>query len=110
MKLIFNQYLETEPDAVHDRLETAVVTGIDAAARRIDAHRNDLTTEPVQDGLTVHGGLDVLDGCELRVTGTDGLTVLEFEVPWSPAGKAEPKLLAANAFAHTVAREVDAAA
>jgi hypothetical protein len=110
MKLILNQYVAADPPEVAERLEAAVLHGIDAAATRIDAPHNDVSTEQLDDGLRVTGGLEILDGSELRVTGIDGLTIVEFEVPWSNAGRIESKLLAANAFAHTVAREVDAVA
>ena len=108
MKLILNQYLEADPPEVAERLEAAVLHGIDAAATRIDVESADVSTEPLDEGLRVHGGLQILDGSELRIAdGGDGLTILEFEVPWANTGRIEAKLLAANAFAHTVAREVD---
>lgn len=110
MNLILNQYIETEPTDVADRLEVAVAHGVDAAATRIAAPRDELSTEHLTDGLRVHGGLDVLDGSELHIEGVDGLTILEFTVPWENDRSVESKLLAANAFAHTVAMEVDAAA
>ena len=110
MNLILNQYLEADAADVAERLDAAVVHGIDAAATRIAAPRADVTTEHIDDGLRVSGGVDVLDGSELHVEGVDGLTIIEFRVPWQPGRSVESKLLAANAFAHTVAKEIDAAA
>ena len=110
MQLILNQYIDAEPSIVAERLESAVVHGVDAAATRIDAPLRAVAAEGVEGGLRVRGGVDVLDGSELHVGGTDGFTILEFVVPWRSDGTVESKLLAANAFAHTVAHEVDAAA
>ena len=110
MNLILNQYIESEAADVAEKLESAVAHGVDAAATRIAAPRDELTTEQLDDGLRVRGGLHVLDGSELHIEGVDGLTILEFTVPWVNDATVESKLLAANAFAHTVAMEVDAAA
>ena len=110
MNLILNQYLETDAAVVAERLDSAVVHGIDAAATRISAPRDEVTTEHLADGVRVSGGVDVLDGSELHVEGVDGFTIIEFVVPWAPGRSVESKLLAANAFAHTVAMEIDAAA
>ena len=110
MKLILTQYLGVEPAEVAGKLEEAVVHGLDAAAGRIAAERDDVVTERVTEGIRVHGGLQILDGSELRVSGDDQLTILEFIVPWTSVDSDGTKLLAANVFAHTVATEVDAAA
>ena len=41
------------------------------------------------------------------VSGTDRLTTLEFTVPWTTADRDGKKLLASNAFANTVAAQLD---
>ncbi len=110
MKLILTQYVDTEPEAAADKLQQAVVEGLSAAANRIAADRDDVVIEQLPDGLCVHGGLEVLDGSELRLGGVDRLTTLEIVVPWMAADHNGAKLLAANAFAHAVATEVRTAA
>lgn len=110
MNLTLTQYIDAKPDEVAGKLEEAIAQGLDVAASRIASSRDDVDTEHFGEGVRIHGGLRVLDGCEVHVSGGDRLTVLEFTVPWTPVDKNGAKLLAANAFAHTVAVEVDAAA
>ena len=109
MRLVLTQYLDADPVDVADRLEGAVVDGLDAAAARIAMHRHDVVTEFVDQGLRVHRGLEVLDGSELRVSGGERFTTLEIVVPWTSEDPGA-KLLAANAFANTVAHHVRTAA
>ena len=110
MHLTLTQYLDAEPAAVAGEIERAIVSGIDAAATRIDAVRDAIVTEPTADGIRIRRGLQILDGSELRVGGSSRFTTLEIVVPWLAGDDDGVKLLAANAFAHTVAAEVRAAA
>ena len=66
-------------------------------------------TEQTAEGIRVRRGLQILDGSELRVGGSSRFTTLEIVVPWLAGDDNGIKLLAANAFAHTVAAEVRAA-
>lgn len=110
MKLILTHYLDAEPARVVGDLEHAVVRGLGAAADRIGADRDDVVTEQVTEGIRVHHGLEILDGSELRVGGSSRLTVLQFFIPWTTDDGDGDKFLAANAFAHSVADGVAAAA
>ena len=82
MHLVLTHYLDAEPSEVAERLEGAVLAGLDNAACRIAVRRGQTVTEPVADGIRVVGGLDLLDGSELRVGGETRLTTLEFTFPW----------------------------
>jgi hypothetical protein len=66
--------------------------------------------EPCTDGVRVLGGLDLLDGSELRVGGESRLTTLEFTIPWQEGDDHNARLLAANTFAYAIASEVRPAA
>lgn len=108
MVLTLTKYLDAEAHDVAQKLEGAVGHGLDAAATRIGADRNDVATEDITDGLRVNAGLNVLDGSELHVAGDNHLTTLTINVPWDVTDNA--KLLAAGAFAEAVADEVRHAA
>jgi len=110
MILTLTQYIDAKPSDVVGRLDQAIDHGLDVAADRIATPRQAVQTEDITDGVRIRSGLRALDGCEVRVSGGDRLTVLDFVVPWSPADSDGSKLRAANAFAHSVAIEVDAAA
>lgn len=109
MKLKLTQYIDANPGDVTGRLKEAVGQGLDAAATRVSAHRDDTMTEAFDGGIRVERGLGLLDGSELRVSGSERLTTLEIAVPWTAADSGT-KLLAANAFANTVANEIRPAA
>ena len=110
MHLKLTQYLDADPVVVADRLQSAIAHGLDAAASRIATTRDDVVTEQVAEGIRLTSGLQMLEGSELRVSGGSRLTTLEIVVPWTAADHDGAKLLAANAFAHTVGTEVVAAA
>ena len=110
MNLILTQYIDAKPGDVASRLDDAIDHGLNVAANRIATPRQEVETEQLSEGVRIRSGLHALDGCEVRVGGGDRLTVLEFVVPWAPEDSDGSKLLAANAFAHSVAIEVDAAA
>jgi len=110
MRLTLTEHLDAEPVAVAEDLTRAVLVGLDAAASRIDAERHEIHLESVEGGVRVSRGLAVLNGMELRVSGTPRLTTLEMVVPWSPSDSNGTKYLAANAFVNTVASEVRLAA
>lgn len=110
MNLTLTQYIDADPGDVADSIERTLVHGLDAAASRIDAVRDDVVTEQTTTGIRIQRGLDILDGCELRVSGSPRLTTLEFFVPWTPLDSNGTKLLAANTFAHAIATEVRTAA
>ena len=106
--LTLTKYIDAEPNDVAHKLEYAVGRGLDAAATRIGALHGTVATEGIDDGLRLNGGLDLLDGSELHVTGESHLTTLTIIVPWETTNNT--KLLAAGAFAETVAHEVRLAA
>ena len=108
MVLTLTKYIDAEPTDVATKLETVIDRGVDAAANRIGADRRDISTEGITDGVRVNSGLDILDGSELVVSGQSHLTTLTINVPWQATDKA--KLLAAGAFAETIANEVQLAA
>jgi hypothetical protein len=110
MNLTLTQYIDAEPDEVSGKLDRAILHGLDAAASRITTSLDDVETEEFGDVVRIHSGLKVLNGCEVHVSGGNRLTVLEVVVPWTLVDNDGVKLLAANAFAHSVAVEVDAAA
>jgi len=110
MKLILTQYVDAEPVAVNHHLERAVCHALEAAADRIAAPCHDVATEQMTDGVRVHGGLQILDGSEVHVSGEERLTVLRFVVPWTSADRDGAKFLAANTLAHAIASEVAAVA
>ena len=108
MVLTLTQYFDAEPVDVTNKLKTAVALGLDAAAERIGATRSDLVTEGITDGVRLNGGLKVLDGSELHVSGESRLTTLKITIPWENTDNS--KALAASAFAHAIANEVQLAA
>lgn len=108
MRLTFTTYLDARVDDVAARLDGAVGHGLDEAARRVVAERLATCTEPVAGGLRLCGGLAALDGGELHLHGDEHLTVLEFELPWTP-GDSGTTYRAASAFTHTVADSLVAA-
>lgn len=108
MALILTKYIDADPTEVAERLENLVDRGVDAAADRIGADRSEIATEGINGGVRMNSGLAVLDGSELRVGGQSHLTTLTINVPWDATDKA--KLLAAGAFAETIANEVALAA
>ena len=108
MVLTLTQYFDAEPVDVAGILEGSLDRGLDAAADRIGAARSDLVTEGIDGGFRVHAGLNVLDGSELHVSGESRLTTLKITVPWERTDNS--KALAANAFAHAIANEVQLAA
>lgn len=108
MVLTLTKYIDAEPAGIAARLESVVGHGLEAAASRIGASRDDLQTEEILDGVRLTRGLGVLDGCELHVSGQSHLTKLTVTVPWEAADNS--KLLAAGAFADAVATEVQLAA
>ena len=64
--------------------------------------------EGIVDGVRLNSGLNILDGSELHVSGESRLTTLKITVPWEHTDKS--KALAASAFAHAIANEVQLAA
>lgn len=108
MVLTLTKYIDAEPGNVAQKLEGVVGHGLQAAATRIGADRNDLRTEAIIGGLRLNGGLCILDGSELLVGGQSRLTTLTITVPWNTTDNA--KLLAAGAFAEAIAAEVQLAA
>lgn len=110
MNLTFTLHLDQAPSAVARRLNQAVCTGLDAAAERLQTERTDTHTERSGNVVRITGGVPALDGSEVRVSGTDRLTVLEIAVPWRSEDAGSSKLWAANRFASVVADQVCRAA
>jgi len=108
MVLTLTQYFDAEPVDVANKLHSALDHGLDAAANRIGATRSDLVTEGITDGVRLNRGLNVLDGSELHVSGQSRLTTLKITIPWEHTDNS--KALAASAFAHAIANEVQLAA
>lgn len=108
MKLTFTQYIDADPATVVARLDLAVSAGLDAAADRSAAPRRDTITTATSDGLRIEGGLETLAGTDLTVAGSDRLTELRVEVPWSQGDTGTTKLWAANRFAGVLAEQLAA--
>jgi hypothetical protein len=108
MKLILTHYIDASPATVTARLGAAVSAGLDAAASRSATRRSDTVTTTLDDGIHIDGGLDELTGTDCTFTGTDHLTELRVEVPWSPSDSGTTKLWAANRFAGVVAERLTA--
>lgn len=108
MILTLTQYFDAEPVDVAKKIDSALAPSLDAAASRIGATRSDLVTEGITDGVRLNAGLDVLDGSELHVSGESRLTTLKITIPWEHSDNS--KALAAGAFAHAIANEVQLAA
>ncbi|MDX2378263.1 MAG: hypothetical protein QNM02_00710 [Acidimicrobiia bacterium] len=107
MHLVLTQYIDAETEQVAGALEQAIRPGLEAAADRIGAGHDPVATAPLAGGIRVDRGLEMLVGSEVHVSGTDRLTTLEFTVPWTTADRDGKKLLASNAFANTVAAQLD---
>ena len=107
MQLVLTQYIDAETDRVAAALEGAIRPGLAAAADRIGTAHDHITTASLSDGIRVDHGVEVLEGSEIRVRGTDRLTTLEFSVPWTSDDRDGKKLLATNTFANTVATRLD---
>jgi hypothetical protein len=108
MKLILTHYIDAAPETVMARLGAAVSAGLDAAASRAAMHRSDTVTTTLDDGIRIDGGLDALTGTDCTFTGSDNLTELRVEVPWSPSDSGTTKLWAANRFAGVLAEQLTA--
>jgi len=99
MKLTFTNYIDAEPTTVSERLDAAVSAGLDAAAARVATRRRDTVTTSTGGRLRIESGLDPLAGTDLTIGGSDRLTEVRVEVPWSPSDSGTTKLWAANRFA-----------
>lgn len=106
MKLILTHYIDASPATVTARLGAAVSAGLDAAAARSAERRSATRTTPLGDGIRIDGGLDTLTGTDCTFTGSDQLTELRIEVPWSPDDSGTTKLWAANRFAGVLADQL----
>jgi len=111
MNLVITTYFENELDNVAALAEGVVPQALSAAAERVAASQTPETIERTNDGFVVHHGVDVLDGTEVRWSGIDGLTTIEFTMPW-PEGADSPgdRVLAANRFVQTFSSELRSAA
>lgn len=103
MKLTFTHYIAADPASVAERLDDAVVAGLDAAADRTRSPRRDTVTTATDAGLHVDGGVDSLAGTHLTFVGADRFTEVRVEIPWSQVDAGTTKLWAANRFAGVVA-------
>ena len=110
MKLVLTHYVDSAPGTVDRNLSHHIAAALDDAATRVGGERVDTRTEAIESGLRVTAGFDVLDGSEIRVSGTDRLTTVEIAVPWSGTDAQSHKLWAANRFASSMADRVLAAA
>lgn len=106
MKLILTHYIDASPATVTARLDAAVTAGLDAAASRSATERSHTITTTFEHGIHIDGGLDVLAGTDCTFTGSDQLTELRVEVPWSPSDSGTTKLWAANRFAGVLAERL----
>lgn len=106
MKLILTHYVDASPATVTARLDAAVSAGLDAAATRSAAHRSTTVTTTFDDGIHIDAGLDALAGTDCTFTGSDELTEVRIEVPWSPSDSGTTKLWAANRFAGVLAEQL----
>lgn len=103
MNLVLTHYIDIDMTTVAGQLEHAIGLGLDAAAERIAALREDTVTTVVDRGVRVDRGVDALNGSELRLSGDGQLTELTVAVPWHSTDSGTTKLWAANRFAGTVA-------
>jgi hypothetical protein len=110
MRLTFTHHVDASPTAVEVGLDEAVSAALDAAVELLTETRVKDQTERIESGIRVNGGLPVLDGSEIHVSGTPGLTTIKVAVPWSENDKGGPKLWAANRFATVVADRASLAA
>jgi len=106
MKLILTHYIDIEPATVTSRLDAAVAAGLDAAADRSAAARGATITSTLDHGIHIDSGLDALAGTECTFNGSDQLTEIRVEVPWSPTDSGTVKLWAANRFAGVLAEQL----
>jgi hypothetical protein len=106
MKLILTHYIDAAPATVTARLGAAVSAGLDAAASRAAAERSDTMTTTLEHGIHIDAGLDALAGTACTLSGSDLLTEVRVEVPWSPADSGTTKLWAANRFAGVLAEQL----
>lgn len=106
MKLTLTRYVGSGIASAQDGLERAVALALDAASERAIETRDETQTEPIDSGLRVNSGLRALNGSEVRMTETSGLTTIEVAVPWSEADKGGSKLWAANRFSTVLADAV----
>ena len=106
MKLVLTHYIDASPATVTARLGAAVSAGLDAAAARSAEPRVATLTTSLGDGIRIDGGLDTLTGTDCTYTGSDHLTELRIEVPWSPNDSGTTKLWAANRFAGVLADQL----
>lgn len=109
MKLVLTHYIAASPSTVTARLGAAVAAGLDAAASRSAGQRSATVTTPLDDGVRIDGGPDTINGTDCTITGTDQLTELRVEVPWSPSDSGTTKLWAASLFAGVLAEHLAAA-
>ena len=109
MKLILTHYIDVEPSTVTARLDAAVAAGLDAAADRSAATRSTTVTSTLDHGIHIDSGLDALAGTDCTFVGSDRLTEIRVEVPWSPTDSGTVKLWAANRFAGVLAEQLAAA-
>ncbi len=109
MQLVLTRDIDSTPRLVDNNLHTAVYGALDAAAERVARARCETATEATPHGLRVTSGLDVLDGAEIRVGGSDRLTSVQVTVPWAGADSDGQQLLAANRFASSLIEGVRAA-
>ncbi len=102
MNLLLTHYIDIDMTTVAGQLEHAIGLGLDAAAERIAAPREDTVTTVVDRGMRVDRGVDALNGSELRLSGNGQLTELTVAVPWHSSDSGTSKLWAANRFAGAV--------
>lgn len=108
MRLVLTHYVPGAPSS--DRLHLAIAAALDSAAERIATTRDETVTESIADGVRIMRGVAALDGSELHLSGSDHLTEVRVEVPWSAADAGTSKLWAANRFAGVLADELAPAA
>lgn len=106
MKLILTHYIDASPATVTARLGAAVSAGLDAAASRSETDRRDTVTTTFEHGIRIDSGLDALTGTDCTFNGSEQLTELRIEVPWSPTDSGTTKLWAANRFAGVMADQL----
>ena len=109
MKLVLTHYIAASPSTVTARLSAAVAAGLDAAASRSAGQRSATVATPLVDGVRIDGGPDTITGTDCTITGTDQLTELRVEVPWSLSDRGTTKLWAASIFAGVLAEHLAAA-
>lgn len=106
MLLTLTHHIAIDTGTAARGLARVVSHGLDVAAARVEGTRDETVTELDPHGVSVRGGFQLLEGSRLRVSGANGLTTLEVDVPWTPADSDGRKFRAASAFADTVAMEL----